>query len=181
MLWKLAYFMVGMALGFSGFAQEEEARLDTIYMLGQEKKLVDVKRIMHSDVKYKEPGSDELQNMKTNNIQKIIFDNGRKEVFNDPLVEDITEVDWQNVVLTEKKSEVDGFYEIGEVTGKSSSTNRTMKSAERTAKIRMKKRAANKGGVMVLITKEERSGGFGEVPTFYMEGVAYSFEKPEDE
>jgi hypothetical protein len=102
-------------------------------------------------------------------------------VFNDPLVQDITKTDWKNVVLTENKEEVEGMFKVGEVTGKSSSQNRTPQSAERTAKIRMKKRAANRGGVMVLVTKTEKSGGFGEVPTYYMEGIAYSFEEPEEE
>jgi hypothetical protein len=180
MLRILALFIAVMAWVYPSLSQEEVS-LDTIYMLGQRKKLVQVKGIFYSNVKYKEPGTDEVKSMKTKNIQKIIFDNGRKEVFNKPLVEDITETDWKNVVITQNKEEVDGLYEVGKVTGKSSSRNRTPKSAERTARIRMKKRAANKGGVMVLVTKTERSGGFGEVPTYYMEGVAYSFEEPEDD
>jgi len=180
MLRKLALFIAVMTLVYPSLSQEEVS-LDTIYMLGQRKKLVQVKGIFYSNVKYKEPGTDEVKSMKTKNIQKIIFDNGRKEVFNKPLVEDITETDWKNVVITQNKEEVDGLYEVGKVTGKSSSRNRTPKSAERTARIRMKKRAANKGGVMVLVTKTERSGGFGEVPTYFMEGVAYSFEEPEED
>lgn len=180
MLRILALFIAVMALAYPSLSQEEVS-LDTIYMLGQRKKIVQVKGIFYSNVKYKEPGTDEVKSMKTKNIQKIIFDNGRKEVFNKPLVEDITDTDWKNVVITQNKEEVDGLYEVGKVTGKSSSRNRTPKSAERTARIRMKKRAANKGGVMVLVTKTERSGGFGEVPTYYMEGVAYSFEEPEED
>ena len=180
MLRILALFIAIMALAYPSLSQEEVS-LDTIYMLGQRKKIVQVKGIFYSNVKYKEPGTDEVKSMKTKNIQKIIFDNGRKEVFNKPLVEDITDTDWKNVVITQNKEEVDGLYEVGKVTGKSSSRNRTPKSAERTARIRMKKRAANKGGVMVLVTKTERSGGFGEVPTYYMEGVAYSFEEPEED
>ena len=179
MLRRLAMFIAVMAFVIPSLSQEEVS-LDTIYMLGQTKKLVQVKGIFYSNVKYKEPGTDEVKSMKTKNIQKIIFDNGRKEVFNKPLVANITETDWRNVVITENKEEVDDLYKVGKVTGKSSSRNRTPKSAERTAKIRMKKRAANKGGVMILLTKNEKSGGFGEVPTYYMEGIAYSFEKPED-
>ena len=83
-------------------------------------------------------------------------------------------------MITKKEDEVNGLYEIGKVTGKSSATNRTTKSAKRTARIRMKKRAANKGGVMILVTKQEATGGFGEVPTFYIEGIAYSFEEPKE-
>ncbi len=180
MLRKLVFLLTVMTLVSPSLSQEKVS-LDTIYMLGQTKKLVQVKGIFYSNVKYKESGSDEVKSMKTKNIQKIIFDNGRKEVFNKPLVEDITETDWKNVVITENEEEVKDMYKLGKVTGKSSSRNRTPKSAERTAKIRMRKRAANKGGVMVLVTKTEKSGGFGEVPTYYMEGIAYSFEKPKDD
>ena len=180
MLRKLVLFITLMALIFPSYSQEKVS-LDTIYMLGQRKKLVQVKGIFYSNVKYKEPGNDEVKTMKTKNIQKIIYDNGRKEVFNKPLVEDITETDWKNVVITKNKEEVGELYKVGKVTGKSSARNRTPKSAERTARIRMKKRAANKGGAMVLVTKTERSGGFGEVPTYYMEGIAYSFEKPKND
>lgn len=180
MLRTLAFFIVGMMFVIPSISQEE-ASLDTIYMLGQTKKLVQVRGIFYSKVKYKEPESDEVKSMKTEDIQKIIFDDGRKEVFNKPLVQDISESDWRNVVITEKKQEVKDMYKIGKVTGQSSSQNRTTESAERTAKIRMKKRAANQGGIMVLVTKTEQSGGFGEVPTYYMEGIAYSFEEPEED
>lgn len=180
MLNKLTLVIIGMLFVIPTFSQEE-AKLDTIYLLGQRKKIVQVKGIFYSNVKYSEPDSEETKSMETKNIQKIIFDNGRKEVFNKPLVEDISETDWKNVVFTENKEEVKGMYKVAEVTGKSSSKNRTAKSAERTAKIRMKKRAANRGAVIVLVTKTERSGGFGEVPTYYMEGIAYSFEKPEED
>ena len=177
---KLFLFLFLGIIMFLGAYSQEDADLDTIYLLGQKKMVVNVKGIFYSNVKYTEPGSSEMKSMDTKNIQRIIFDSGRKEVFNKPLVEDIMETDWKNVAITEKEDEVKGLYEIGKVTGKSSATNRTAKSAKRTARIRMKKRAANKGGVMVLVTKQETTGGFGEVPTFYLEGGAYSFEKPKE-
>lgn len=177
MLRKLTFFIIGMVFVISSFSQEE-ADLDTIYMLGKRKKIVLVRSIYYSNVKYSEPGSEEVKSMEKKNIQKIIFDNGRKEVFNEPVVGEIEETDWKNVVLTENKEEVKGLYKVGKVTGKSSSGNRTAESAERTAKIRMKKRAANKGGVMIYVTEKETIGGFGEVPSYYIEGIAYSIQKP---
>jgi hypothetical protein len=180
MLKKVVLLISAVVLFFPALSQQE-AELDTIYMLGQKKKIVKVKGIFYTNVKYTEPGNEEIKSMKTKNIQRIIFDSGRKEVFNKPLVQDITKADWKNVVITENKNEVEGLYEVGKVKGKSSSRNRTPKSAERTAKIRMKKRAANKGGVMILITDKETTGGFGEVPTYYIEGIAFSFEKPDDQ
>jgi len=177
MMKKILLLTLAIIGCFSAFAQEK-AKLDTIYLLGQRKMIVQVKGIFYSDVKYEDPQSGEIKTMKTKNIQKIIFDSGRKEIFNKPLVENIEENDWKNVVLTRDESSVKDLYKVGEVKGKSSSRNRTIKSAERTATIRMKRRAANMGGVMILVTKEESQGGFGEVPTFYIEGIAYSFEPP---
>ncbi|MFW6095284.1 MAG: hypothetical protein ACOC8S_02465, partial [Bacteroidota bacterium] len=58
---------------------------------------------------------------------------------------------------------------------------RTPKSAERNAKIRLRRRAANMGAEFVLITHTESSGGFGEVPSFEIRGIAYSFTEPKEE
>jgi hypothetical protein len=180
MMKNIFLLIIAFLLGTTAFAQEEP-KLDTIYMLGQKKLVVQVKSIYRTDVKYEDTTTGEVKSMKTKNIQKIIFDSGRKEVFNKPLVESIEKNDWKNVVLTRDEKSVKDLYKVGAVKGKSSANNRTIKSAERTATIRMKKRAANKGGVMILVTREESQGGFGEVPTFYIEGIAYSFEPPEDQ
>lgn len=164
---------------FSPAFSQEEPKLDTIYLLGQRKMVVEIQGIFYTNVRYKEPGSNEIKSMEKKQIQRVIFDNGRKEVFNEPLVMDVEETSWKNVVLTEDESEVKGLYEVGKVHGRSSARNRTPRSAERTATIRVKRRAANMGGQMVLVTKKESTGGFGEVPTYFIEGVAYSFTKPE--
>ena len=55
--------------------------------------VVHVKGIFYSNVKYTEPGSSEVKSLETKNIQRVIFDSGRKEVFNKPLVDDIVETD----------------------------------------------------------------------------------------
>ena len=178
MIKKILFFGIALLIVGSATAQEE-VKLDTIYLLGQRKMVVEVKGIFYTNIKYRDPESGEIQSMDTKNIQRVIFDSGRKEVFNKPLIGDIDKTDWKNVVLTKNKGDVSGLYELGQVKGKSSANNRTTRSAERTAKIRMRKRAANMGGEMILVTKEEARGGFGEVPTFYIEGIAYSFEEPE--
>jgi hypothetical protein len=176
---RLIVILLGLFV-FSSVYSQNETKLDTIYLLGQKKMVVKIKGIRYSSVIYSEPGSDEVKSMETKQIQRVIFDSGRKEVFNDPLVMSLETTDWRNVILTENKDDVNGLYEIGKVHGRSAAGNRTPKSAERTATIRMKKRAANMGCEMVLVTKKEASGGFGEVPTYKIEGIAYSFEKPKE-
>jgi hypothetical protein len=181
---RLFTTLLAVMVFLPAFAQNEkevqtEEKLDTIYMLGQTKKLVNIKRIMYSTIVYEEPGSNESKEMEKKQIQRVIFHTGRREKFNDRLVMDVEETSWENVILTHKEKEVKGLYEVGEVHGESSPRNRTPKAAERTAKIRLKRRAANKGAQIVLITHEESSGGFGEIPKYNLKGVAYSFTKPE--
>lgn len=164
----------------TGYTQEK-TELDTVYLLGQDKMLVDVKGVRYTKIAYKEPGNDKMQYMETKNIHKIMYASGRKEHFNDPLVMEVESVDWRNVVLTEDESDVKNLYKVGEVHGNSGTNTRTPKSAERNAKIRMKRRAANMGAEFVLVTHTEASGGFGEVPAYEIQGIAYSFTKPTKE
>ncbi|MGM0496673.1 MAG: hypothetical protein ACQESJ_02025 [Bacteroidota bacterium] len=179
---RLLITFFGMLIFIPAFSQAEtEQKLDTIYMLGQTKKVVNIKRVIYSKIIYEEPGSDESKEIDKKQVQRIVYHSGRREKFNDPIIMDVDETSWQNVVLTNEKSEVKGLYEVGEVHGESSSRNRTPKAAERTAKIRLKRRAANKGAQIVLITKDESSGGFGEIPKYSLKGIAYSFTKPEEE
>jgi ribosomal protein L19E len=177
---KIIIVLFGIFLINTAFSQEKP-KLDTIYLLGQRKMVVDIKGVRYASVVYSDSGSSEIKSIETKQIQRIIFDSGRKEIFNDKLVMNVEKTDWRNVITTENEDEVNGLYELGKVKGKSAAGNRTPKSAERTATIRMKKEAAGLGAEMILITKKEARGGFGEVPTFYIEGVAYSFTKPQKE
>ncbi len=172
----LAFFM-----SLPLMAQEEQTELDTIYMLGRRKLIVEVKNISSSAVRYVEPGTDEVVTLQRKQIQKIIFSNGRKEVFNKPVIMLVEEGDWKTVILTDRKNDVEGLYELGKVNAKSSAGSRNAKSAKKSARIRLQKRAANLGGTIVLITKEQSVGGFGEPPTYEVEGMAYGFEPPKKE
>lgn len=162
------------------FAQEE-SKLDTIFLLGRRKLVVQVRNISASTVRYSEPGSDETVILERKQIQKIIFSNGRKEVFNKPVMIMVEEGDWKTVIVTDRESDVNGLYELGKVEAQSSPGSRNAKSAKKSARIRMQKKAANMGGMIVLITREESVGGFGEPPTYEVEGIAYGYEPPKKE
>ncbi len=169
----LAFFM-----SFPLLAQEEYADLDTIYMLGRKKLIVEVRNISSATVRYSEPGSEESITIERKQIQKIIFSTGRKEVFNKPVMMMVEEGDWKTVIVTDRKNDVEGLYELGKVNTKSSAGSRSAKSAKKSAVIRLQKKAANLGGMIVLVTREESVGGFGEPPTYVVEGIAYGFEPP---
>lgn len=162
-------------------AQEETTKLDTIYMLGRRKLVVEVRNISSMSVRYSELGSDETITLERKQIQKIIFSNGRKEVFNKPVMMMVEEGDWKTVIITDRKNDVEGLYEMGKVEAKSSAGSRSAKSAKKSARIRLQKKAANVGGMIVLITKEESVGGFGEPPTYVVSGIAYGYEPPKKE
>ena len=139
-------------------AQEEPAKLDTIYMLGRRKLIVEVKNISASTVRYSKPGEEETVTVERKQIQKIIFSNGRKEVFNKPVMMMVEEGDWQTVILTERKNDVEGLYELGKVDAQSSAGSRSAKSAKKSARTRLQKKAANVGGARVLISEEDSIG-----------------------
>ena len=172
--------IAGLALFMSLplLAQEENTKLDTIFMLGRKKLIVEVRNISSSTVRYSEPGSDETITIERKQIQKIVFSNGRKEVFNKPVMMMIEQGDWKTVIITDRENDVNGLYELGKVDAKSSAGSRNAKSAKKSAMIRLQKKTANLGGMIVLITNEESIGGFGEPPTYEVKGIAYGFEPP---
>jgi len=159
-------------------AQEKVTELDTIYLLGRRKLVVDVKNISSSTIRYSEANSDETITLERKQIQKIIYSTGRKEVYNKPVMMMVAEGDWKTVIVTDRKNDVSGLYELGEVSTKSSAGSRNAKSAKKSAIIRLQKKAANLGGMIVLITREQSIGGFGEPPTYEVEGIAYGYEPP---
>ena len=160
------------------FAQEKNVKLDTIFMLGRKKLVVDVKNISSASVRYSEPGSDETITVERKQIQKVIFSNGRKEVFNKPVMMMVEEGDWKTIIITDQENDVQGLYELGIVEAQSSVGSRSAKSAKKSAIIRLQKKAARLGGMIVLLTKEESVGGFGEPPTYEVKGTVYGFEPP---
>lgn len=181
---KIKDFILGgliLLMSLPLMAQEESTKLDTIYMLGRKKLIVEVKNISSATVRYSEPGSDEIITVERKQIQKIIFSNGYKEVFNKPVMMMVEAGDWKTVIVTDRENDVNGLYELGKVEAQSSPGSRSAKSAKKSATIRLQKKAANMGGMIVLITKEESVGGFGEPPTYEMAGTVYGFEPPKDE
>jgi hypothetical protein len=169
--------LILILLSLTTFSQEDETtKLDTIYLLGGRKKIVEIKNISSATVRYKEQESEETIVLERKQIQKIIFSNGRVEVFNTPVFRMVDEGSWKTVIVTDNKDDVTGLYERGKVDARSSAGSRNAKSAKKSATIRIQKKAANLGGLIVLITKQESVGGFGEAPTYYIEGIAYGYE-----
>ncbi len=169
-------------LAIPTFSQEnkEEVKepVDTIILISGRKVPALVQAVSTSKVDYIVPESNEMKEMKRRSVHKIEYRTGRVERFNDMAVQMIDEGDWKTVILTDSKDDVEGLFELGEVEAQSSPRSRNAKSAQRSADIRLKKRAVNMGGLIVLVTKRESKGGYGEIPTHIVEGIAYGFEPP---
>ncbi|HAN18505.1 MAG: hypothetical protein A2X13_08655 [Bacteroidetes bacterium GWC2_33_15] len=170
-----------LIVSLSLFAQEQTQKLDTILLLSRKKLVVHIKNVSSATVRYFDPKTQESITIERKQIQQIVFSNGRKEVFNKPVFSMVDEGDWKTVIVTDRKSDVEGLYELGTATGMSPAGSRNAKAAKNNAVIRIQKRAAQMGGAIVLVTKEEPIGGFGESPSYYIEGIVYGFEPPKEE
>ena len=176
---RIIIICTGIFLMINGFAQQT-AKLDTIYRLGGRKLVVDVRKVTSSMVTFVDPEEKKTETLKRKEIQRIVYYSGKIEVFNKPVFQLIDDYSWEAVVLTDKPGDVNGMYERGDVSAKSSPSNRSAKAAKRSCTIRLQKKAANMKGIIILVTHKEALGGYGELPGYYMEGVVYGFEPLEE-
>jgi len=166
----------------STFAQEEKAvALDTIIKVEGKVMPVDVIKVMSSYVRFKVPGNDEVFTIPRKEIHKIIYKNGRVEEYNALVIMMIDEYSWEAVWLTEEAADVESLYKRGEIKAQSSASARSPKAAKKNATIRLQKKAAALQGMVVLVTKRQATGGYGEFPGYFIEGVVYGTEPMEEE
>ncbi len=173
--------MVGtLGAGQSVNAQTAKKQpLDSIVLTSGTVKVGTLKNIFGSNVYYIDTLGKE-HSLKERNVHRIIYSNGRTQTLNQKAVSDVSEEDWRIVMLVDDPKQVEGLYARGVVSGKSSPSNKTKQSAQRSAETRIKKRCVAKGGIVVLITKRITTGGYGETPSYFIEGEAYGSE-PLDE
>jgi hypothetical protein len=173
-----------LIISYSVFAQNSASKpkdpADTIVLISGRKMVAYVQGVSPSKISYFPLESRELKDMDRKQVHKILYRTGRVETFNTLAVQLVSEGDWKTVILTDNTDDVEGFFALGEVQAQSSPKSRNARAAQQSADIRLKKRAVNMGGLVVLITKRETKGGYGETPTHYVEGVVYGFEPPSE-
>jgi hypothetical protein len=162
-----------MFISLEGRAQQT---LDTIIKIEGKVMAVDVTKVTPLYVSFTVPGSSEAYTMERKEIQKIIYKNGRIEEFNKPVFELVDDYSWEAVWLTEDKKEVSELYRRGKISAKSPASSRSPKAAKKNAIIRLQKKAAAMKGTVVLVTKKQALGGYGEYPGYYIEGIVYGLE-----
>lgn len=154
--------------------------VDTIILISGRKVLGLVQMVSNNRITYFPKDKKQAEEMDRKQVQKIIYRNGKIEKFNTPALEVVAEGNWKTIVLTDNASDVEGLYDLGKINAQSSPKSRSAKSAQRSADIRMQKTAAAMGGIMILVTKRESKGGYGEIPTHFVEGNVYGFDPPKD-
>ena len=160
--------------------QPAPEKLDTIVRMGGKKIICTVKKINPTSVEYVKPESPVQLEMRRKDIEKIIFRNGRKEIFNKPVFSMIDKTQWEAVMVTENEGDVEGLFKRGVVKATASSGSRSPKAAKTSATIRLQKKTANMGALIVLVVRSEMKGGYGEIPGWELEGIAYSDTPPAD-
>ncbi len=171
-----------LSLALSGKTKAAEtAALDTIIKVEGKVMPVDVVKVTSTYVKFYVPGNDEPFTLPRKEIHKIIYKNGRKEEYNALVLTMIDEYSWEAVWLTEDKRDVADLYKRAEIKAQSLPSARSPKAAKKSAIMRLQKRAANEKGQVVLVTKKQATGGYGEFPGYYIEGIVYGTEPLEEE
>jgi hypothetical protein len=153
------------------------AKMDTIIKLGGRKYVVDVLKVDETFVTFRGPNSTVIERMDRKDIQDIFYCDGRIEHINKPVLEMIEDYQWEAVLLTEDPADVEGLFKRGEINALSPPSSRSAKAAKNAAEIKIRKKAASMKAIIVLVTHKETRGGYGEMPGYYIEGIAYGVDE----
>jgi hypothetical protein len=151
---------------------------DTIFKLNGSVMPVDITTVTPTYISFIFPGKKEEFTMERKEVQQIIYKSGKIDVLNKAAFELIDDSSWEAVWMTEDKKEVGDLYMLGEIEARSPSSARSASAAKKGAIIKLKKKAANLKGSLILVTKKETTGGYGEYPGYYIKGIAYGAEPP---
>lgn len=154
--------------------------VDTIVKLNGSVILGDVTSITPSYISFVLQGTPEEYTIERKEVHKVMYKNGRIETFNKAAFAVLDDSMWEAVWLTEKKKDVANLYILGEIESASPSSARSASAAKKGAIIKLQKKAAYLKGTVILVTKKQNTGGFGEYPGYYIKGVVYGPNPPED-
>ncbi len=170
----ISIFIISGLFSVNILAQDQP--MDTIIKVEGKVLATNVTKVTTTYVRFMLPGNDEVFTLPRKEVHKIIYRNGRVEDFNAMVVAMVDDMSWEAVWLTEDPEDVVSLYRRGEVKSQSSASARSPKAAKTNATIRLQKKAASMSGTVVLVTKRQATGGYGEFPGYYIEGVVYGTE-----
>jgi hypothetical protein len=172
-MYLLSVILLTLSFSIMTYGQEPT---DTIYKIEGKTLPVNVVKVTENYVSFLIPGNSETFTMERKDVQKIVYKSGKIDVFNKPIFQMISDYSWEAVWLTEDKKDVAELYKRGEISAKSPASARSPKAAKNSAIIRLQKKAAAVKGTVVFLTKKQATGGYGEYPGYYIEGIVYGTE-----
>jgi hypothetical protein len=162
-----------------GFSQNKTA-VDTVFKLNGTVLPVDVTTVTPTYVSFTIPGKTDEYTIERKEVHKIIYSSGRIEILNEAAFTVLDESSWEAIWLTEDKKEVADLYRLGEIDAKSPASARSPAAAKKGAIIKLKKKAVIMKGTTVLVTHKQTTGGYGEYPGYYIKGIVYGTNPPEE-
>jgi hypothetical protein len=167
-------------VGIEAFGQTEPIPVDTIIKLGNRKIPAFVKQVSVLTVSYSLPSKpDSVIKLELKQLEKIIYRNGRVDIFNKPPIDVVKDSEWESVQITRKKEDVKGLYKYIDVAATSTPNERSDKDAEQSALIKVRKQAAAAKASIIYLTKDRPYGGFSDPQGYRVEGIAYGKNPPE--
>ncbi|MFO7923953.1 MAG: hypothetical protein R6U58_09700 [Bacteroidales bacterium] len=167
--------LVKVFFGTGIYSQDElpaKPGIDTLVYRGGGVTPVIIDKVTASTVFYSVPGDNTFNEVDRQHIERIIYSNGEVEVLNKPVFQLISDDDWRHVFISDDPDEADGMYLLGpvQVTAPAGrNRNLTVRNAER----RLKRQGAAINARLIVITGTEFRGGYGDVPSIIMRGMAY--------
>lgn len=154
---------------------------DTLVKLGGKKIPILFKNATSVMVYYALPDKPkESQKIERKNVEKIIYRDGKIENFNQAAFTLIEEGRWEAVLLTYDEKDISGLYKRGVLLDNRSAPSANKKKAEQNVIMKIQKRAANMKGTIVLITRKQFYGAYGDDTGCIMDGVVYGTEPLEE-
>lgn len=154
--------------------QQTKVPKDTIFTLTRDTLIANVTSVSSTKIFYTHPDSLNTEKIIERKIvQKIVYASGKVEQYNKPVFISVASTDWRSIIITDNPADVDGMHLRAVIIGKSSSNVSTAASAKKSAEVMAQKKAANNGGMYILVKNRKELGGYGETPKYYLEGEVY--------
>jgi hypothetical protein len=162
-------------------AQTVSPPLDTIFKLNGTVIPITITTVTPTYISFVFAGKPEEFTIERKEVYKIVYRTGKFEILNKPAFELLDDSMWEAVWMTEDKKDLGDLYMLGEIDARSPSSARSPSAAKKGAIIKLKKKAANMKGTLILVTRKEATGGYGEYPGYYIKGIAYGPQPPSGE
>jgi len=153
---------------------------DTIFKLNGSVLTVDVTTVTPTYISFVFPGKPEEFTIERKEVHKIVFKTGKIDVLNQAAFELLDDSSWEAIWITEDKRDAGDLFRLGEIEARSPSSARSPSAAKKGAIVKLKKKAANMKGTIVVVTRKQTTGGYGEYPGYFIRGIVYGPEPPAD-